>query len=88
MKIKPEYSLSYEPDIIYIVRKNDDGTTTDICPISETAAMAWDGIVHGVERDQIIRAIAEEFDGATPEIVEAELTSLEQQLVAYGYAEV
>lgn len=87
MKIKPEFSLEYELDNIYIVKTEPDGTKRDICPITETAAMAWEGIERGIERQALITAIAEEFDGTDEPSVARDLEALEQQLLALGYAE-
>ena len=87
MKIKPEFSLEYELDNIYIVKTESDGTKRDICPITETAAMAWEGFERGIARSALITAIVEEFDGTDEVTVAADLETLEQQLLALGYAE-
>ena len=87
MKIKPEYSLQFELDDIVIMRKNADGTETEIGPISETAAMAWEGIERNIPFDDLVDAIVTEFAGATKEAVSADLKALMTQLVALGYAE-
>ena len=87
MKIKPEYSLSYDLDLIYIERTLPDGTKQDVCPISETAAMAWEGFAEGIDRQRLIQDIINEFSGADETQVAAELDMLAQQLIALGYAE-
>ncbi len=86
MKIKPEYTLRYEEDIC-IVKKEPDGAEREICPLSDTAAMAWEGIERGHSREDIVRAIMDEFEGAEPGQVERELDALMDRLVALGYAE-
>lgn len=87
MKIKPEYSLEFELDEINIVRKEPDGTVTVVSPISETAAMAWEGIERNIAFDALVDAIVTEFAGATKDAVAADLKALMAQLVALGYAE-
>lgn len=87
MKIKPEFSLQYELDDINIVRKEADGSFTTLSPISETAAMAWEGLERGIAFDVLVDAIVTEFDGAAKEAVAADLKALMAQLVALGYAE-
>jgi len=87
MKIKPEFALQYELDDIAIVRKNADGTVTELSPISETAAMAWEGIERNIAFDALVDAIVTEFAGATKDAVAADLKALMAQLVALGYAE-
>ena len=87
MKIKPEYTVRFYEDDICIVRLRPDGEEDYICQISETAAMAWEGIEHGIERDELINAIVTEFSGASNETVAADLDALMSQLVALGYAE-
>lgn len=87
MKIKPEFQLQYELDDITIVRKNADGTVTELSPISETAAMAWEGIERNIAFDDLVDAIVTEFAGATKEGVARDLQALMAQLVQLGYAE-
>ncbi len=87
MKIKPEYSLQFDMDSIDIVRTEPDGTVTVMAPISETAAMAWEGFVRNVPKKQLVDAIVNEFDGATAPQVEKDLEALAAQLIALGYAE-
>ena len=87
MKIKPEFALQYELDDVFIVRKNADGTVTELGPISETAAMAWEGIERNIVFDDLVDAIVTEFAGATKEAVAADLKALMGQLVQLGYAE-
>lgn len=86
MKIKPEYSLRYEDDIS-IVQTLPDGTEREICPLSDTAAMAWEGIERGMDRVAIAESIVHEFDGAEPGRVASDLGALITQLIALGYAE-
>ena len=87
MKIKPEFALQYELDDITIVRKNADGSVTELSPISDTAAMAWEGIERAIPFDALVDAIMNEFAGAARETVAADLRALMAQLVALGYAE-
>ena len=87
MRIKPEFALQYELDDIAIVRKNADGTVTELSPISETAAMAWEGIERNIAFDDLVDAIVTEFAGATKEAVAADLKALMGQLLQLGYAE-
>lgn len=86
MKIKPEYTLRYEDDIS-IVQTLPDGTEREICPLSDTAAMAWEGIERGMDKAAIAESIVHEFDGAEPSQVAADLDALITQLIALGYAE-
>ena len=87
MKIKPEFALQYDLDDITIVRKNADGSVTELSPISETAAMAWEGIERSIAFDALVDAIVTEFAGAAKDAVAADLKALMAQLVALGYAE-
>jgi hypothetical protein len=87
MKIKKEYSLRYELDDIVIVKREPDGTEREVSPLSQSAAMAWEGIEKGVSREAIIQGIAQEFDGADEAVVAQDLDALMAQLVALGYAE-
>lgn len=87
MRIKEEYSLAYDLDGVSIVRTLPGGVRQEICPISETAAMAWEGIERGMDRQTIIDAIAAEFDGADPATVARDLDALVTQLTALGYIE-
>lgn len=87
MRIKPEFQLQYELDDITIVRKEADGSVTELSPISETAAMAWEGIERNIPFDDLVDAIVTEFAGASKEAVAADLKALMAQLVQLGYAE-
>lgn len=87
MRIKPEFALQYELDDITIIRKEPGGSVTELSPISETAAMAWEGIERNIAFDALVDAIVTEFAGATKEGVAADLKALMAQLVALGYAE-
>ena len=87
MKIKPEYSLAFELDEINILHTDPAGTVTVVGPISDTAAMAWDGIARDIPFDTLVEAIVNEFAGATKEQVAADLKALMAQLAALGYAE-
>ena len=88
MKIKKEYSLRYDEDgFISVMQSLPDGTRREICPISETAAMAWEGLERGVAKKALIEAIAAEFDGADPAAVERDLDDLIAQLTELGYIE-
>lgn len=86
MKIKEQYVLRYDLDEIYIAEKTPEGLR-DICPISETAAMAWEGLERGMEKRELARRIADEFSGAEPEQVERDLEALTAQLLELGYLE-
>lgn len=86
MKIKPEYALRYEDDIS-IVQKLPDGTERELAPLTDTAAMAWEGIQRGHDRAGIVQALAAEFDGAEPEQVARDLDAFMAQLLELGYAE-
>lgn len=87
MKIKKEYSLHYDLDDITVVQTAPDGTEREICPISETAAMAWEGIERGLDRQTIIDAIVTEFYGADRATVDRDLDALTGQLRAMGCLE-
>ena len=87
MKIKPEYALEYDLDDITIVRREADGSMTEMGPISETAAMAWEGIERSIPFDALAEAITNEFAGTTKDAVAADLKTLMDQLVSLGYAE-
>ena len=88
MKIKQEYSLQYDDDgTISIVQAMPDGTMKEICPISDTAAMAWEGLERGVPKPDLVAAITAEFDGADAVTVERDLDALIAQLTALGYIE-
>jgi hypothetical protein len=87
MKIKKEYSLRYDLDDILIVQHLADGTEKEITSISQSAAMAWEGIERGVSRQTIVAGIVGEFDGADEALVAQDLDALMAQLVALGYAE-
>lgn len=87
MKIKPEFSVRYDEDDICIVRVNPDGTEEFVSTLSASAAMAWDGVEHGLTREAIIDAVAGEFDGADRDTVERDLDALLAQLLALGFAE-
>lgn len=87
MRIKPEFSLAYDMDLITIVRREADGSERELSPISETAAMAWEGIERGIPFDALVDAIAAEFAGTTKETVAADLRALMTQLVQLGYGE-
>ncbi len=86
MKIRPEYTLCYDDDIS-IVKTEPDGTRREVCPISETAAMAWEGIERGHDRKFIVQAIVNEFEGARPDQVARDLDALIDRLIALGCAE-
>ena len=87
MKIKPEFILSYEEGDISIMRCRPDGTMEYVSPLSDAAAMAWEGFQRGVSRESIIDAVVNEFDGAEPRAVAEDLDALTAQLIALGYAE-
>lgn len=87
MKIKKEFSLHYDLDDITVVQTAPDGTEREICPISETAAMAWEGIDRGIGREELIDAIMTEFAGADRATVARDLDALTAQLKALGYIE-
>lgn len=87
MKIKPEFSVRFDEDDICIVRVMPDGTEEFVSPLSASAAMAWEGIERGMDREAIAEAVATEFDGADRATVERDLDALLAQLLALGYAE-
>ncbi|MCD8321870.1 MAG: PqqD family protein [Oscillospiraceae bacterium] len=86
MKIKEQYVLRYDMDEIYIAEKTTEGLR-DICPISETAAMAWEGLERGMEKKELARRITDEFSGAELAQVEQDLDALIVQLAQLGYIE-
>ncbi len=87
MRIKPEYSIDYELDDITIVRLLPDGTKEELSPIGASAAMAFEGLQHGLSRGEIVDSIVNEFTGVSPELVAEELDALAALLVSLGYAE-
>ena len=87
MKIRKEYFIKYDEDDILIMKHGPGGKDEVICPISMTAAMAWDGFDRGMSRESLIEAIVGEFDGASEEIVSIELDALASRLIELGYAE-
>ena len=87
MKIKPEYTLRFEEGDISIVRLRPDGREEPVSPLSDSAAMAWEGLEKGVDREGIIDAVANEFEGADRAAVAADLDAFMAQLIALGYAE-
>ena len=87
MKIKPEYTLRFEEEGVSVVRVSPAGEVTPVSPISDTAAMAWEGFERGFSRPELAEAIVTEFGGVTREQVEQELDELAAQLIALGYAE-
>lgn len=87
MKIKPEFTVRFDEDDICIVRLRPDGTEEFVSPLSASAAMAWEAIERGLGRDAIIDMVANEFDGASRDLVAADLDALMTQLIALGYAE-
>ncbi len=86
MKINADYRLDYDMDDIRIQKRGGDGWR-DLAPISETAAMVWEGLERGVERARLIEAVVNEFDGADEATVAADLDALIAQLTALGIAE-
>lgn len=86
MTINPDYRLDFDMDDIRI-QKRQDGVWHDLAPISETAAMVWEGVERGLDRDAIVRAIVNEFDGADEATVAADMDALLAQLTALGIAE-
>lgn len=86
MKINKSYRLSYEMDIIYI-QKNEAGTWTDLCPISDTAAMAWEGLERNLPTEELAEAICTEFAGSSKDQVLTDLAALTAQLKALGILE-
>lgn len=86
MRIKPEFYISYDEDDISIMRRLPDGAEEYVSPISASAAMAWDGIERGMDREALIDAVANEFSYPRS-LVEADLDALLAQLAALGYAE-
>ena len=86
MKIKKEYTLLYD-DQISIVQTMPDGTQREVAPISDTAAMAWEGIAKGVDRKRLVDAIVNEFSGADAATVERDLDGLIAQLRELVYIE-
>jgi len=88
MKLNENYRLSYEMDDIFIEQKTPDGAWKTLCPIAATAAMAWEGLERGMAEDDLVRAIAQEFDGADESVVRADLGALTAQLIAMGIFQV
>ena len=86
MKIKPEYTLCYEEGDISIMRLRPDGTEEFIAPLSESAAIAWEQLRHGASREAIVDAVVNEFQGADPAAVAADLDALMRSLVDLGFA--
>lgn len=84
MKFNENYRLYYELDDIFIQKKDDNGRWQDYCPISETAAMAWEGLERNIERGALIEAICNEFAGANAEQVGRDLDGLMAQLRQMG----
>ena len=88
MRIKKEYSLRYDDDgTISVVQTLPDGSEREICPISDTAAMAWEGIEKNLPRQMLVDAIVNEFAGADAAVVEQDLDALIAQLTQLGYIE-
>lgn len=84
MKFNENYRLYFELDDIFIQKKDDAGRWQDYCSISETAAMAWEGLERNIEHKALVEAICNEFSGATAEQVEADLAGLTAQLKQMG----
>lgn len=87
MKIKPEFTVRFDEDDIGIVRLRPDGTEEFVSPLSASAAMAWEAIERGLDRDAIINMVVNEFDGASRDVVAADLDALTARLVELGFAE-
>lgn len=86
MKINENYRLDYDMDDIHIQKREGDAWH-DLCSISETAAMVWEGIERGIARDKLIEAVMNEFDGADEATVGADMDGLIDQLSALGIVE-
>ncbi len=86
MKINPDYRLDYDMDDIRIQRREAE-EWRDLAPISETAAMVWEGVERGIDRARLIEAVVNEFDGADAATVAADLDALLAQLTALGILE-
>lgn len=86
MKINENYRLDYDLDDITI-QKRENGAWSDLCSISDTAAMVWGGIERGLDRAAIIAAVVNEFDGADETIVGADMDALIEQLTVLGIVE-
>lgn len=86
MRFNENYRLSYEMDEIYIQKNGAEGWQ-DLAPISETAAMAWEGLERGLSREALTEAIVNEFAGSRAAQVAADLERLIAQLKALGILE-
>lgn len=74
-------------DDIRIQRRKAD-EWCDLAPISETAAMVWEGVERGIDRARLIEAVVNEFDGADEATVAADMDALIAQLTALGILEI
>ena len=84
MKFNENYRLYFELDDIFIQKKDETGRWQDYCPISETAAMAWEGLERNIEHKALVEAICNEFAGASADQVEKDLEGLTAQLRQMG----
>lgn len=84
MKFNENYRLYFELDDIFIQKKDETGRWQDYCPISETAAMAWEGLERGIAREALTEAICNEFSGAEKAHVAQDLEGLIAQLRQLG----
>ncbi len=84
MKLNPEYYVNYTEADICVMRRLPDGGEEEVCPISATAALVWDGLEHGLDREALIESVVYEFS-ADPDVVAADLEDLLAQLVELGF---
>ena len=86
MRIKPQYFIDYDDVELSVMERLPEGGERIVSPISATAAMVWDGLERGMDREALIDAVATEFS-ADYEQVSADLDALLARLLALGYAE-
>ena len=87
MKIKPEYTVRFEEGDVCVVRLRPDGREEYVAPLTDSAAMAWEGLARGASRETIVDAVANEFEGASRDAVARDLDAFFAQLLALGFAE-
>ncbi|MBR4132047.1 MAG: PqqD family protein [Oscillospiraceae bacterium] len=64
-------------------------TVRDQCPytaqINETAAFCWQVLEQGADLDELVRRLSEEYEGADPEQMRADMEQLLAQLCESNY---
>ena len=83
MTVHPDYRLQYDLDGICLERREGEDWVW-YCDVSDTAAMAWEGLEKRLPREQLIDRLCTEFDGADPDAVARDLDALTAQLTALG----